>query len=236
MARTRETPPGTHEARGEPGLLSLVALTSALGVIAMLLALDVVTFAYRRMGVGEAVVVPLLFASIVGSLIDVPIARTRGTRVVSRTAVEAYGRRYLIPTVVHTDTIIAINVGGAIIPSGLAVYLLLRDHQLVRTLVALAIVTIAVHGLARAVPGVGIEVPALAPPMVAAAVALALAGHDAAPIAYIAGTLGTLLGADLLNMGKVRALAAPVASIGGGGTFDGVFLTGVVAVVLVVAL
>ena len=45
-------------------------------------------------------------------------------------------------------------------------------------------------------------------------------------------TLRQLLGADLLNMDKIRALGAPIASIGGAGTFDGIFLTGVLAVLI----
>jgi uncharacterized membrane protein len=48
----------------------------------------------------------------------------------------------------------------------------------------------------------------------------------------VAGTLGTLIGADLTNFGRIRGLGAPIASIGGAGTWDGVFLTGIVAVLL----
>ena len=59
-----------------------------------------------------------------------------------------------------------------------------------------------------------------------------LALGTAAPLAYIAGSLGTLIGADLSNLGRVRGLGAPVASIGGAGTFDGIFLTGILAVLL----
>ena len=59
-----------------------------------------------------------------------------------------------------------------------------------------------------------------------------LSREDAAPLAYIAGGLGTLIGADLTNLDKVRGLGAPVASIGGAGTFDGIFLTGILAVLL----
>lgn len=51
-------------------------------------------------------------------------------------------------------------------------------------------------------------------------------------MAYIGGSLGTLIGADLLNLDKLQGLGAPIASIGGAGTFDGVFLTGVVAVLI----
>jgi uncharacterized membrane protein len=56
-------------------------------------------------------------------------------------------------------------------------------------------------------------------------------GH-AAPLAYVSGSLGTLIGADLLNLPSLRSLGAPVASIGGAGTFDGIFLTGIIAVLL----
>ena len=66
----------------------------------------------------------------------------------------------------------------------------------------------------------------------AAIVALLLRREQAAPLAYIGGSLGTLLGADLLNLGNIQGLGAPVASIGGAGTFDGIFLTGILAVLI----
>jgi uncharacterized membrane protein len=61
-------------------------------------------------------------------------------------------------------------------------------------------------------------------------VALLLSRERAAPLAYISGSLGTLIGADLLNLGALRGMGAPVASIGGAGTYDGIFLVGVMAV------
>ncbi|MGD0979199.1 MAG: DUF1614 domain-containing protein [Candidatus Bathyarchaeia archaeon] len=51
-------------------------------------------------------------------------------------------------------------------------------------------------------------------------------------IAYVSGVLGTLIGADLSNLNRIPKLGAPVASIGGAGTFDGIFLTGIIAVLL----
>jgi Protein of unknown function (DUF1614) len=81
-------------------------------------------------------------------------------------------------------------------------------------------------------PGVGISARTFAPPLSAAGVALVLSRRFAAPLAYIGGSLGVLIGADLLNLGRLRSLGAPVASIGGAGTFDGIFLTGVIAVLL----
>ena len=72
----------------------------------------------------------------------------------------------------------------------------------------------------------------LAPSLAAAVVSLLLSRGQAAPLAYISGSLGTLLGADLLNLDKISGIGAPVASIGGAGTFDGIFLTGILAVLL----
>jgi len=57
-----------------------------------------------------------------------------------------------------------------------------------------------------------------------------------AQVAYVGGTLGTLVGADLLNLGRLPELGAPVVSVGGAGTFDGIYLTGLVSVLLVLLL
>jgi uncharacterized membrane protein len=91
-----------------------------------------------------------------------------------------------------------------------------------------------VHMLAYPVPGVGIAVPVFVPPIATALVAVLMARENAAALAYVSGSgsLGTLIGADLLNLGAIRGLGAPVASIGGAGTFDGIFLTGIMAVLL----
>jgi uncharacterized membrane protein len=40
------------------------------------------------------------------------------------------------------------------------------------------------------------------------------------------------VGADLLNLARVARLSPPIMSIGGAGTFDGVFVSGVIAVLL----
>ena len=94
----------------------------------------------------------------------------------------------------------------------------------------MAIVAAVVFFVARPVGGVGVQVPIFLPPLMAAAVALLLSRDHAAPLAYISGTLGTLIGADVLNLGNLAGVR--VASIGGAGTFDGVFLTGIIAVLL----
>jgi len=101
-------------------------------------------------------------------------------------------------------------------------------------LIGVAIVTAIVHRFAMPVPGLGIATPMLIPPIVAAACGyfLGSSGHHRDAVAFISGVTGTLIGADLLNLRNLRDLGAPVASIGGAGTFDGIFLTGIVAVLL----
>jgi uncharacterized membrane protein len=99
-------------------------------------------------------------------------------------------------------------------------------------IIATACVAALCHWLAQPVPGLGIALPTFVPAIATAIVAWVLSRQYAAPLAYIGGSLGTLIGADLLNLDKIQGLGAPVASIGGAGTFDGIFVTGIVAVLL----
>jgi uncharacterized membrane protein len=93
-------------------------------------------------------------------------------------------------------------------------------------------VTTLVYFMAHPVRGVGIAVPVFIPPIAATVSALIFSSKYAPALAYICGTMGTLLGADILHFGDIRGLGAPVASIGGAGTFDGIFVTGILAVLL----
>lgn len=144
-----------------------------------------------------------------------------------------FGIRHVVPLVQEWPrTVIAVNVGGAVIPTLLSLYLVVKNGLYGRSLLAVAIVAVIVHWMAYPVRGVGIAVPIFIPPVVAAGAALLLARHSAPALAYIAGSLGTLIGADLLNLGRIQGLGAPVTSIGGAGTFDGIFVTGILAVLL----
>jgi uncharacterized membrane protein len=129
------------------------------------------------------------------------------------------------------EQVVAINVGGAIIPAGMAIYLF-TQAPIGPTLITLAAVTLVAKLLARLVPGVGITLPGWIPPIISAGLAFLLARDNPAPVAFIAGTLGTLIGADLLNWPNFRKLGSQVISIGGAGVFDGVFLSGIIAALL----
>jgi uncharacterized membrane protein len=199
----------------------------------VLIEIGVLSYAYKKIGVSRKYVFLLLFLSLLGSYVNIPVARLPPEVVHSGKIVSFYGMKYVVPTVVNwPGTIIAVNVGGALIPVILSVYLVMKKGLYVKSLFAVAVVAAVVHYLATPVPGVGIVEPTLVPPLLTAAVAVLISRQDAPPLAYIGGSLGTLIGADLLNLGRIQGLGAPVASIGGAGTFDGIFLTGIVAVLL----
>jgi uncharacterized membrane protein len=151
----------------------------------------------------------------------------------SNQVIPYFGMHYVVPWVQEwSGTVVAINVGGAVVPILLSVYLLLKNRIVVPAALAVLVVTVVVHWMAEPVGGVGIAVPTFVPPLVATGAALLFADQSAPAVAYIAGTLGTLVGADLLNLGSIQGLGAPIVSIGGAGTFDGVFVTGIIAVLL----
>jgi uncharacterized membrane protein len=211
----------------------LLALALVFVVVVALVELRILAYAYRRMGVPSRYVLLVLLLSLFGSSINIPVAELPPERMIREHVVDFFGVRYVVPEVEELSrTVLAVNVGGALIPVILATYLLINNRLYVPGLVAVGIVTVVVHLLARPVQGIGISVPTFVPPLVAAGVALLLSWRRAPPLAYIGGTLGTLIGADLLNLGNIQGLGAPVASIGGAGTFDSVFLTGILAVLL----
>jgi uncharacterized membrane protein len=175
----------------------------------------------------------LLFASLIGSYFNIPIAEFPDQRILSGQEIDFFGMRYVVPVMTEwPGTVLAVNVGGALIPSLMSLYLLIKNGLWVRGLLATAIVALMCHLFATPVPGVGIALPVFIPAIVTAIVALLLARWQAPPLAYISGSLGTLIGADLLNLGKVQGIGAPIASIGGAGTFDGIFLIAILAVLL----
>ena len=190
--------------------LLLLLLVALLVVFVVLVELRILSYAYRKIGIAPRHVFAILVLTLLGSHVNIPLYSVPA------------GRAARV-------TVVAVNVGGALIPALLSLYLFLRMPTRGRMVIGTAVVAVVVNQLARVVPGVGVVVPMLLPPLLAAAVALILAFRRAPPVAYVAGTMGALIGADLLNLGRVAEMGAPMVSIGGAGTFDGVFLTGILA-------
>jgi uncharacterized membrane protein len=211
----------------------LLILAFAFIFLLALIEVGILEYAYARIGIGRRHMFALLVLSLLGSYINIPVAELPAKEVLTGHDITFYGMRYSIPFVQEWHrTVIAVNLGGAVIPTILSFYLLIKNNLYFRGILGVIIVAAVVHSMAHPIRGVGIGVPTLVPPLVTTAVALILSREYAAPLAYIAGSLGTLIGADLLNLGKIQGLGAPVASIGGAGTFDGIFVTGIFSVLL----
>ncbi len=214
-----------------PVALPLLLLLGLLFIVFVLLVeLRVLAYAYQKIGVRPRYVFGLMVLTLLGSHVNIPLYSIPVERITPPHTVWVFGLPYEIPEAVQAGTThVAVNVGGALIPALLSVYLLMRTRMWGRMLVGVIAVSLVVHSMAAIVPGVGIVVPIFLPPLVAAGVALLLAFRRAPPVAYVSGSMGALIGADILNLGRVAEMGAPVVSIGGAGTFDGVFLTGIIA-------
>jgi uncharacterized membrane protein len=202
-------------------------------VVLILIQIGILRYVYLRLGVSSGAAMLLLLGSLIGSYVNIPVWELPEQEMQTAREVVFFGMHYVVPVVIdRPGTVIAVNLGGAVIPVLLSLYLLAKNGMWVRGIIATAIIAVIIHMLAYPVPGVGIAVPIFVPPVATAIVALMIARTHAAVLAYVGGSMGTLIGADLLNLGAVQGLGAPVASIGGAGTFDGIFLTGILAVLL----
>lgn len=203
------------------------------GVVVLLIEIGILRYVFESMGIHPRYMFALLVLCLAGSYVNIPVAQLPADQVRSGEIVDFFGMQYVVPVMIdRPGTVIAVNLGGAVVPLVLSIYLIFRNRLIWESVVAVGIVAFLVHGMARPVSGVGIAVPIFIPPLITAVVAVSISRWRAGPLAYVAGSLGTLIGADLLNLGKIQGLDAPVASIGGAGKFDGIFLNGITAVLL----
>ena len=192
-----------------------------------------------------------MLLSLIGSYVNLPLFIIESlTPVPAPERVESFGVTYEPPQVSTEtkETLVMINLGGAIIPAIISLYLLIfsipayADNLVwayLKTLIVLVIVTLNVHQSAQIVEGVGITTPAWGPPTMTVFVTLLVNYFSPlscpVQIAYIGGTMGALIGADFMNLKNIAGVG-PVVSIGGAGTFDGVYLTGLSSVLLLLFL
>jgi uncharacterized membrane protein len=202
-------------------------------MLVFLVQFQVLTIAFDKLGLSEQSAYLLLMTTLAGSFVNVPMF-TVDMQVPPEPRLQPpawLGRR---PAVIPGKTIVAINVGGAVVPLAFSVYLLANSPATAGTaLLCVLAVSVVAHFVSRPIKGRGIGMPILIAPLAAAAIAAAMGTEDArAPLAYIGGTMGVLVGADLMRLKDIRRLGAPIASIGGAGSFDGIFITGILAVLL----
>ncbi|MBT9317044.1 DUF1614 domain-containing protein [Leptothoe spongobia] len=181
------------------------------------LTMDMVTVAVTKLGFAPSLAILLLAAIVIGSTINIPLYQ-----------------KSLRPVGMLWDrqqTIVALNVGGGLIPIILAIYQFTRGNVLA-ILATTAIVTLVSYCAAQIVPGTGIRMNAMVAPLTAVVCAWLLGGVAAPSVAFAGGILGTLIGADLLHLKEMERLSSGTLSIGGAGVLDGIALCGLFALLL----
>lgn len=196
-------------------------------------ALDVVEVAVAKLGFSPGVALLLFIAVLVGSTINIPLYTVRSITPIVPDFMDMWLEQFWgIPLQkVKQKTIVALNVGGGLIPVILAIYELIRSDALAIFLVTI-IVTIVSYYSAQIVPGIGIQINALIAPLTAVISAVLIAEPLASSVAFAGGILGTLIGADLLHLKEIERMSAGVLSIGGAGVFDGIAMCGLLALLL----
>lgn len=206
--------------------IGLWVLYIALPILALYLAYLIFTRAFKYMGFSSVEAVIIVFVSFLFGfeiiLFGVNISNI-----------------YLLT---YSNWKLYVNMGGAIIPIILSIYITIKKKiPLKKILIGIIIVTIVAFFVTRPVENKGIvaSIPyAFLPAIFASITSIFLSWKDfikAAPLAYISGTIGVLIGADFLHLWEL--LNIPINSqtnaiIGGADVFDMIFITGVIAVVV----
>ncbi len=221
-----------------PGCLTLILVFFLLLLLPFFFAQFMLT-ALAKLGLSPGGAFVVLVGIILGSSVNIPIRRfPRDEEIfVDPFVMFGFGRLFSLPRRARRYVTLAVNAGGCVIPSALAVYecflVARRGPAALMILLVVTLVDVAVcFRLARPVANLGIAMPAFIPPLIAASLSLLLIPDFAAPVAFVAGVLGPLIGADLLHLKQVVKIAPAVASIGGAGTFDGIVLSGLIAALL----
>lgn len=210
-------------------LLVLALFIIFLPILFILGYFQIIIIGFEKLGISPEGTLLILFLILVGSFVNIPLTKKRMVLVKE----PRFFGLFSVPKI--EAHYLAINLGGAVIPVLLSFYFLflarLQGFELKPILIAIILMTIVSKIFSKVVPKKGIVLSCFIPPVFSALFALILAPEFAAPCAFISGILGTLIGADILNLRKIKDYGGYL-SIGGAGVFDGIFLVGVASALI----
>ena len=216
-----------------PLILPFFVLVVVLPFFALTFVLATTQVFMTLFGISTAEALMIFSLIVIGSFVNIPVYKIEGKEVVRKRSLFGIFYYYYVE---RKRIILAVNVGGALIPSLLAFKVMLT-LPLTPALMSVLIASLVIYFFAKPIPGVGIAVPLFIPPLIALMTSftfIQLFNLDliALPkLAFVSGVFGSIIGADLLHLKDIREIGSGVVSIGGAGTFDGIFLTGVFSVV-----
>lgn len=221
-----------------PGCLALFLFFLLIILIPFFLA-EVMLSALVKLGLSAQQSIMAAIGIFLGSMVNIPITRFENRGRTKSTTSQMYGiERQLFQNLQqHNTTLLSVNLGGCLIPLTIALYQIMRLSELgLHYILGCGIVVVAniiiCRFTARPVENMGIAISALIPAISAAILALLFVPDQAPAVAFTAGVLGPLVGADLFHLNEIKNMGTPIASIGGAGTFDGIVLSGIVATLL----
>lgn len=230
-----------------PGL-GCLALTLAVLLLCVLpvFLIEVMQNALARLHLPAPIAALAVLTIFVGSMINIPVYRIARDEYQPEIVMGLVYFGMMAPQFrrVRRESIVAINVGGCVVPALLAGWQVLHLTRLggepLAALVVVCAVSIVVCYLsARPVAGIGIIMPAFIAPLSAVGATWLACSYwpgvgtdNLAPVAFTAGVAGPIIGADLLHLKDLLRTPVGIMSIGGAGTFDGIVLSGVLAALL----
>ncbi|MCX6683316.1 MAG: DUF1614 domain-containing protein [Methanoregula sp.] len=219
------------------GPLSVFAVILLVGLVILiipLLILGMIGAAFTRLGFSWITAIVVVLLMLFGSYVNIPLYRIKRDMVriyPDTTAVFGSGSPW--PADPVWETLVSINLGGAILPMCISLYLLYQavsitgSSLLVPVGSGILLVALVTFFATRPIPGVGLRVPLLIPALTALLMGMLLfggAGIPATVMAFVSGTTGTLLGGNIPQLFRIKDLEVPFVSIGGAGTFGAVFI------------
>jgi len=220
------------------GALSVLVILLLVGLVILLiplLLLGVIGAAFTKLGFSWISAIAVVLLMLFGSYINIPVYTIRRdmVRVLPDTTSVYDADSPWSPAPVW-DTIISINLGGAILPICISLYLLYQAVLITGTSLltpvgaGVVLVALITFVSTRPVPGVGLRVPLIIPALTALLIGMLLfggAGIPATVLAFVSGTIGILLGGNLAQLHRIKGLDVADVSIGGAGTFGAIFIS-----------
>ncbi|QGY40933.1 DUF1614 domain-containing protein [Pseudodesulfovibrio cashew] len=233
------------------GIFAALLFLVALFFLFVFLPVSIITEAFSKLGLTPAQGVLMLIAIVVGRFVNVPVHTSERLVMVSRPgsmrfSMDAMGRGVRIEEETANELkkqVFAVNLGGCVMPLLLSITFLISLHMEGRAggaygWIGFAMLMVAggCYALTKADSFTGLRVPLVLPALITFVTVYFFVPREFRPVAaYVAGTLGTVIGGNLIPLLTPRirnSVAAPVVSIGGAGTFGGVFVAGILAVLL----
>ncbi len=233
------------------GIFAALLFLVGLFFLFIFLPMSIVAEAFSKLGLTPAQGVLMFIAILIGRTVNLPVFTSERLVMVQRPAsvrfsMDEMGR----PMQIQEDSanelvkqVFAVNVGGCILPLLLSLTFLVSLHLdgkvdgLYGWLgFALVMVAGGCYAIAKADPFTGLRVPLFMPALMTFLSVFFFVPEPFRPVAaYVAGTMGTLIGGNLIPLLTPRirnAVGTPQVAIGGAGTFGGVFVAGILAVLL----